>query len=351
MRSKKSSNKINSLNTLAQSKKQIQLSPKELIQIHDLMVKARVTEERLIHIYKQGLGWFWIGGPGEEAFAVPLGLLIDKGQGVDKDWLYLHYRGLPTLIAMGLDMKSAFRTMLNKATDQNSGGRNFVNHYSIPKWNIAPVTSVIGVQYSMALGTAHAQKRKKENKSLTVVTGGDAGSHEADFATCLIWASRPKKELPLLITVQNNEWGISTSYSSQHGSKSIAERAKAFQIESYLINGNDPLESYFTLKKAIAGIRKNRKPVFIEAKVSRLYGHSSASGANYIEEECCIKNFEKLLIKEKIINEKKINEIWMHYKETAKKIQKEVMKEDVPKSSSIWNHTYYKEDKANWRNF
>lgn len=332
--------------------KKPKLSKELLVQIHNYMVKARVTEERLIHIYKQGLGFFWIGGPGEEAFAVPLGLLIDKGQGLNKDWLYLHYRGLPTLIAMGLTMKEAFRTVLNKATDQSSGGRNFVNHYSLPQWNTAPVTSVIGVQYSIAIGTAHVQKRTKNNKSLTVVTGGDAGSHEGDFASCLIWASRPKNEIPLLITVQNNHWGISTSYSSQHGSLSIAERAKAFQIESYNINGNDPIESYRTLEKAMKTIREKRKPVFIEAKVSRLYGHSSASGANYVKEEpCCIQQFETFLKKEKILNAQQIKKVWDEYKEEAKKIQREVMQEASPTADSIWNDIYCNGEEANWRNF
>lgn len=329
-----------------------EFSKKLLIRVHDLMVKSRVTEERLIHIYKQGLGYFWIGGPGEEAFAVPLGLLIDKGQGLSKDWLYLHYRGLPTLIAMGLSMKEAFRTIFNKATDQSSGGRNFVNHYSLPQWNVAPVTSVIGVQYSMSIGTAHVQKRTKNNKSLTVVTGGDAGSHEGDFATCLIWASRPGQELPLLITVQNNQWGISTPYSSQHGSKNIADRAKAFQMETYIINGNDPIESYTVLKKAMAFIREKRKPVFIEARVSRLYGHSSASGANYVPEEvCCIREFENVLQKKKVLSAEQIKEVWDRYKAEAKKVQQEVMKEEDPSPSSIWDHVYHGEAEANWRKF
>ncbi|MDE0092434.1 MAG: thiamine pyrophosphate-dependent dehydrogenase E1 component subunit alpha [Oligoflexia bacterium] len=328
------------------------LSKELLVRIYDLMVKARVTEERLIQIYKQGLGYFWIGGPGEEAFAVSLGLLVNKGRGIDKDWLYLHYRGLPTLIAMGLSMKEAFRTVLNKATDQSSGGRNFVNHYSLPQWNVAPVTSVIGVQYSMAIGTAHVQKRTKNNKSLTVVTGGDAGSHEGDFATCLIWASRPKKELPLLITVQNNQWGISTDYASQHGSKSIADRARAFQIESYVINGNDPIESYQTLSHSIQTIRKKRKPVFIEARVSRLYGHSSASGANYVKEEpCCIKKFEDFLIKKQLLTKKQSQDIWSGYQEKAKKIQQEIMKEEDPQGHTIWNYIYDKGESADWRQF
>jgi len=332
--------------------KNLSLPKKLLIKAHDLMVKARVTEERLIHIYRQGLGYFWIGGPGEEAFAVPLGLLIDKGQGLNRDWLYLHYRGLPVLIAMGFSMKEAFRTMLNKATDQSSGGRNFVNHYSLPQWNVAPVTSVIGVQYSMAIGTAHIQRRTKNNTSLTVITGGDAGTHEGDFASCLIWTSRPNKELPLLITVQNNEWGISTPHSTQHGTKSIADRAQAFQIENYVIDGNDPVESYKTLEKAIKTIREKRKPIFIEARVSRLYGHSSASGANYVQEElCCIKQFETRLKKENILTEQQIKSVWEGYKEEAKKVQQEVMEEPDPQADSIWDHIYCNGEEANWRKF
>jgi len=321
------------------------------LKIYDLMVKSRVTEERLIHMYKQGLSYFWIGGPGEEAFAVPLGLLINKGQGLKHDWLYLHYRCLPTLIAMGLTMKEAFRTMLNTSLDQSSGGRNFVNHYSLPQWNVAPVSSVIGVQYTMAIGTAHIQSQQKNNTSLTVVTGGDAGTHEGDFASCLIWASRPEKKLPMLITVQNNLWGISTSYSSQHGTKNIIDRARAFQIESALIDGNNPIESYTVLKEKLSKIRKTGHPIFIEAMVSRLYGHSSASGANYTNEKCCIKNFEQTLLNKKILSSQDIKDTWSKYQEEAKQVQKEVMKEHPPAPESIWNHIYAQNENANWRKF
>ena len=56
------------------------LDPKVLVHIHDLMVKARALEERMIRMYKQNEGYFWLGGPGEEAFNVPLGLLADKAR-------------------------------------------------------------------------------------------------------------------------------------------------------------------------------------------------------------------------------------------------------------------------------
>src|SRR5882724_4213363 len=98
-----------------------------LLKMHDLMVKSRVLEERLIKIYKMGDAFFWIGGPGEEAFGVPLGLQIEKGEGIDYDYLHLHYRCGPTLVAMGMPMIDSIRLIMNRATDKCTGGRNFAN--------------------------------------------------------------------------------------------------------------------------------------------------------------------------------------------------------------------------------
>ena len=327
------------------------ISSETLLKIYHLMVQSRVLEERMIQIYKQGQAYFWIGGPGEEAFAVPLGLLIKKGCGLKFDWLHLHYRATPTLVAMGLPMKEAIRLIMNKVTDKHTGGRNFSNHYCVPEWNVAPITSVIGTQYSTALGTAHVQSRSKTN-SITVVTGGDAGTAEGDFATCLVWASKPDRPLPMLITVQNNKWGISTAYQGQHGETHIVDRGKAFNMDSALINGNDPIETYITLKEKIQYIREKRRPVLLEAFVSRLYGHSSASGANYTPQEtCCIALFEEKLKKRNLLTEKEQKHTWESLKEEAKDIQRQVKQEQDPAPDSIWNHVYANNENANWRKF
>src|SRR5216683_517896 len=250
-----------------------------LIRMHDLMVQSRALEERLIKMYRQGHGFFWIGGPGEEAFNVPLGLLIKKGEGLDYDYLHFHYRQSATLLAMGEDPIGALRQMKNTATDPYSGGRNFAGHFSIKRWNVVPVSSPIEVQYSMAPGTAIAQKRAG-GRGITIVTGGDAGTAEGDFSTCLVWSSRPANPLPVLILVTNNKWGISTNYQGQHGEKRISDRGKAFGIESKTIDGNDPEVSYRELRAAMEYVRSERRPFLLEAMVSRLFGHSSASGAN-----------------------------------------------------------------------
>ena len=322
-----------------------------LVKIFNLMVLSRSLEERMIQIYRRGQAYFWIGGPGEEAFGVPLGLLVNKGRGSHHDYLHLHYRCTSTLVAMGMDPTDAFRLIMNKATDPCTGGRNFSNHYCYPQWNVVPVSSPIEVQYSVAIGTALSQRRH-QTKAVTVVTGGDAGSAEGDFASCMIWASRPGFELPLYITVQNNGWGISTPYGSQHGEKHISDRGKAFGIRTRVYNGNDPVESYQGIAEDLQYIRKTGKPVVAEFMVSRLYGHSSASGANLIEgEKCCIQSFEKRLVDEKVLTSAKAQQIWKDHFESVKKLADKVSQEAFPNPETLWDHVYFNNENADWRKF
>jgi 2-oxoisovalerate dehydrogenase E1 component alpha subunit len=332
--------------------RELDLLQKPLLrQMHLLMVKSRVLEERLIKIYKAGDAFFWIGAPGEEAWGVPLGLQVNRGQGPEYDYLHLHYRGAPTLVAMGMPMIDAVRTIMNRSTDPSTGGRNFSNHYCYPKWNVTPVSSPIEVQYIIACGTAHVQKKTK-SKGISIITGGDAGTAEGDFASCLVWSSRKGAELPLLITVQNNFWGISTPFAGQHGETHIADRAKAFNIRSRVIDGNNPIESYLAIQEEMKYIRSTGKPSFIEAKLSRLYGHSSASGANpVIGELDCLKTFEERLLRANIISAGEVKEIWSQFEEEGFLAQQQVRSEPVPTPESVWDNIYVGNENADWRKF
>jgi 2-oxoisovalerate dehydrogenase E1 component alpha subunit len=320
------------------------LSPELLVQIHGLMVKARVLEERLIQMYKQGDGYFWIGGPGEEAFNVPLGMLIQKGKGPQFDYCHFHYRNSGTLLAMGADAVDAMRQMKNTATDPYSGGRNFVGHYSMREWNIVPVSSPIEVQYSMAPGTAIAQKRAG-GRGITIVTGGDAGSAEGDFATCLIWASRPANPLPMLIIVTNNKWGISTNWQGQHGEKRVSDRGRGFGIESKTIDGNDPEVCYREIQAAMEYVRTERKPFVLEAVLSRLYGHSSASGANKVTDEAdCLIGFEKRLEERRLLTRAQMDELRASYTAELLAAHKRVKEEPQPSGDTIYEHIFSDKD-------
>ncbi len=329
-------------------KHKFRLAPELLVKAHDTMVKARVLEERLIRMYKQSDGYFWIGGPGEEAFNVPLGMQVKKGQGLDHDYLHLHYRSSAILTAMGLDPIGALRQMKNVASDPFSGGRNFSNHFSIKKWNVVPVTSTIETQYATAIGSGIAQKRHG-GTGLTIVNGGDAGTAEGEFASCLVWSSRPSLELPILILVTNNSWGISTPSSGQHGEKRISDRAKAFNIPAKTINGNDVEESYLAIKEAMDYIRTERKPYFIESVVSRLYGHSSATGCNFVTEELdCLALFESQLESADILSRKEMDAIRERYNQEMLELSQKVREEPLPDPSTIYDHIYHGQKGRYW---
>lgn len=329
-------------------KKGFRLEKEKVLQIYDLMVHARKLEERQIKMYKQSDGYFWIGGPGEEALNIPLGLQVKKGEGKDFDYLHLHYRSSGIMLAMGIDPKDALRQMKNTKMDPYSGGRNFVNHFSIRKWNVAPVASTIETQFQTAIGTGLAQARHG-GEGLTIVNGGDAGTAEGDFASCLIWASRPINPLPILMITVDNGYGISTPKGGQHGESLIADRAKAFNIRTVTINGNDMEEAYFAIQEAMDYVRKERKPFFLEAKCSRLYGHSSASGANFhTEEDDPIVLIEKKIEEAGFLTRAEMDEIHTRYEEELKKLALEVRQEPLPEGDTIYDHTYQGQKGRTW---
>src|SRR5438552_7622543 len=126
------------------------LSAERCVELFRVMVRARTMEERMIKMSKSGEGYFWIGGPGEEAFNACLGLQIHKGCGPEYDFLHLHYRNSATLVAMGMPLSDGIRQMGMTRTDPHSMGRNFSGHFACRQWNVAPISSVIEIQYVMA---------------------------------------------------------------------------------------------------------------------------------------------------------------------------------------------------------
>ncbi|HEY0881328.1 MAG TPA: thiamine pyrophosphate-dependent enzyme, partial [Archangium sp.] len=246
-------------------------------------------------------------------------------------------------LAMGEEGIGAIRQMKNTASDPYSGGRNFAGHFSKKEWNIAPVSSPIEVQYAMAPGTALVQKRHGGD-GISIVTGGDAGTAEGDFASCLVWSSRPGQELPVLIIVTNNRWGISTPYEQVQGVEKISDRGVAFGIKTKTIDGNDPISSYLELKEAMEYVRTERKPYLVEARVSRLFGHSSASGANFAShEQDCIPLFEARLEKAGYLSKAQAKAVRDRYTEEFAEQARQVKEEPLPDGSTVWNHVFHGE--------
>jgi 2-oxoisovalerate dehydrogenase E1 component alpha subunit len=316
------------------------LPAERCLDILRIMVRARVMEERMIKMSKSGEGYFWIGGPGEEAFNTCLGLQVHKGFGPAYDFLHLHYRNSATLVAMGMPLLDGIRQMAMTATDPHSFGRNFSGHFAKRDWNVIPVTSVIEVQYVMAPGTAIVQKRFGGD-GITIVCGGEAGTAEGDFASCMIWSTRPGNELPVLMIVMNNAWGISTPAATQHGEKRIIDRGRAFGIPGEVVDGNDPIASWHAIHRAMDHCRQTRRPFMLEATVSRLHGHSSSSGAIRVKDEPdCIELFEQRLMAAGVVDHVLIESIHEDAKAEAEAALEQASNEPKPRPEDVEKFTY-----------
>ena len=316
------------------------LPAERCLELYRIMVRARAMEERMIKMSKSGEGYFWIGGPGEEAFNTCLGLQVKKGCGPAYDILHLHYRNSATLVAMGMPLIDGIRQMAMTATDPHSRGRNFSGHFAVKEWNIIPITSVIEVQYLMAPGTALVQKRQGGD-GITIVAGGDAGTAEGDFASCMVWSTRPGNELPVLMIVMNNGWGISTPASAVHAEKRIIDRGAAFGIPGEVVDGNDPVASWHAISRAMKYCRRERRPFMLEARVSRLYGHSSSSGAHRVKgEPDCIELFEDKLVEAGVIDRRTIEQTHDAARVEVEAALDQALAEPAPAAADVEKHTY-----------
>lgn len=317
------------------------ISTELALTIHRHMVRTRALEERSLKLSKSGEAYFWIGGPGEEAMNVCLGLQIHRGRGPAHDYLHLHYRNAGILMGMGMSMLDHVRQLVMSAQDRHSLGRNFVGHYAIPEWNVVPVTSVVEVQCVMGPGTALVQKRFG-GEGLSLVLTGDAGTAEGDFESGLLWSSRPGNELPVLIVVANNGYGISTAHTSQHSAKRICDRGLPLGIRGECVeDGNDPVLMWNAVDRAMRYVRTHRRPYILEAKVSRLHGHSSSSGAQRDwDQPDCLTAFEKKLLGCGALDEESLGELWSVARAEADDAADRAVREPKPTAADVLRHTY-----------
>jgi 2-oxoisovalerate dehydrogenase E1 component len=159
----------------------------------------------------------------------------------------------------------------------------------------------------IADGIALAHKLKKEHKCTLVFTG-DGGASEGDFHEAVnvaaVW------DLPVIFTIENNQWGLSTPSNEQFRCKQFIDKAIGYGIEGIQVDGNNILEVYNTTRKIAEDIRKNPRPVLLECITFRMRGHEEASGTKYYPEglqdkwskKDPVDNYEQYLLQQGIID-------------------------------------------------
>ena len=279
-----------------------------LVDLYQKMLKSRMIEEKMITLLRQGKISKWFSGIGQEAISTGITSVLNK----DEFILPMH-RNLSVFTSRDIPLKRLFAQWQGKE-DGFTKGRDRSFHFGTIEYNIVGMISHLGPQMGVACGIALSEKLKKTGKICVVFTG-DGGTSQGDFHEALNLASVWK--LPVIFAIENNGYGLSTPTNEQYAIEDLADRGASYGIESHIVDGNNIIDVYRIISKVSKSIRKDPKPILLEFKTFRMKGHEEASGQEYIEniiidqwaKKDPINNYEKFLLKEKIISNDSIKKI------------------------------------------
>ena len=235
----------------------------------------RAVEERMLIALRQGRISKWFSSYGQEAVSVGTTLAMH-----DDEWICTMHRNLGVFTARNLPLTKLFAQFQGRATGYTKGrDRSF--HFGTREHRIFGMISHLGAQLGVADGLALARSLRGEGKCVLVYTG-DGGASEGDFHEAInvaaVW------NLPVLIVVENNQWGLSTPSREQFVFDSFAVKGPAYGIEAHSIDGNDLGLVLETTRELSASIRQNPRPILLECVTFRMRGHEEASGTKYYPE-------------------------------------------------------------------
>jgi TPP-dependent pyruvate/acetoin dehydrogenase alpha subunit len=185
-------------------------------------------------------------------------------------------------------------------------GKDGTSHFADLKLRhiVAPI-SMLGDLIPVMTGVAMAG-RYLGQKIVAMTWIGDGGTSTGVFHEGLNLAA--VKKAPLVLIVENNGWAYSTPVGQQVPLRDLADRAKAYGIESAIVDGNDVFAVERTAREAVAHAREGHGPVLIEAKTMRMRGHAQHDGAEYVPKEIFEywKSRDPLDLYEAFLKEKKL---------------------------------------------
>lgn len=232
------------------------------------MARARVLDERMWVLNRQGRAPFVISCQGHEAAQVGIAMALRPGY----DWAAPYYRDLAVTLVLGMTPKDHLLATMARADDPNSGGRQMPSHFGCRRLNIITGGSPVATQVLHAAGAALASRVRGED-AVAMTSLGEGSTSEGDFHEGLNFAAVHK--LPLITVVENNGFAISVPWDKQMPLKDVADRALAYGMPGVIVDGGDPIACYAAMKTAVERGRRGEGPTLIEAKVARLTPHSS----------------------------------------------------------------------------
>ena len=243
----------------------------------------RLEEEQLVPEKKV---LYQFSARGHDMAQVLLGLQLKDG-----DAACGYYRSRPMLLALDVPLADALGSGMGLAGGY-SDGRDIGVVFNYPNPGGAhalPMCGGVGAQYTPAAGWAQAIDYKlkvlKEGPkdALALVLGGDASVATGGFWSALTIATT--QQLPLLIYIEDNGYGISVPGEYQTPGKDIAANLASFRgLTIFSGDGTEPEQAAQLVHDAVAHVRTQRAPALLRLTVPRLEGHSYQDTQGYKSE-------------------------------------------------------------------
>ncbi len=244
----------------------MEMTREKLLHLFEKMVQTRYFEETTERLNKEKK----ISGSihtsvGEEATAVGVAAALGEG-----DYISASYRDLGCLFERGFEPIDIAGMLYAKACGATNG-RTRVLHVGSLEKHVLPANPILGASTAIAIGAALANK-KDGNGLVTLNMFGDGASNEGAVHEAMNFAA--VFNLPIVFVVKNNRYAWSTPTANIIPTTILADRAKAYGFPGYVANGNDVLDVYETVSRAVEDARAGKGPALVECRTYRLSGHS-----------------------------------------------------------------------------
>jgi hypothetical protein len=157
-------------------------------------------------------------------------------------------RNIGALLVKGVPPRDIFTQHMAKYTSPTLGKDGTSHFGDLKVRHIVSPISMLGDLIPVMTGVAMAGRYLGQNiVALTWI--GDGGSSTGAFHEGLNLAAQ--QGAPFVLIVENNQWAYSTPVSRQVPIKNLADRAVAYGIRSWIVDGNDVVAVYNTAKEAV----------------------------------------------------------------------------------------------------
>ena len=239
------------------------------------------------------------------------------------DYLTTTHRGHGHMIAKGADLNKMVAELFGKKTGycKGKGGSMHIADFSI---GFLGANGVVAGGLPIITGAGLSIKMRKTDQ-VAVCFFGDGAANRGPVHEAMNMASIWK--LPIIFCVENNQFASTTRTSYACSVEDICTRAAGYNMPGVAVDANDILAVRKAATKAVARARKGEGPTLLENKTYRIKGHFEGDPQKYRNKDEIaswqdkldpINRFAKALTQKKVLNKKKIQQIW---DESAAKLQ------------------------------